>query len=375
MKILFVTAVLFPDVTGASRFANLILNSDRIDADVLTHNCSEINERIINIKVNISYFKSKLWPIFAAKLFQKKIDEIGGKYDFIIYNSALLANNSSYYNKSIVFIHDDKQTGSRYQTAFDFLRISLLRRLEEKVCAKCSLVIANSQYLKSELVGSYNLDKSNVEVIYQGITLSDKTKDYIHKPINSSLVKIIFVKNNHIRGGLRYLLDSLLLINNYQFEVTVIGPLHPDVEKMMDSYNSITTVFLSSLTNHEVIKRLYESDVLCIPAKSEALGVAIMEGLAVGIPTVTTNVGGLKEVTNNGAYVWQCEPENAQSIATAILNCLGNLKLRSEKSKGGKIYTHDKFNFDLLLDRLLGRLKNELAISPTKQSSNIEPKS
>ena len=45
---------------------------------------------------------------------------------------------------------------------------------------------------------------------------------------------------------------------------------------------------------------LLASDVFCLPSFAEGLPISIMEAMAVGVPVVSTSVGGITELVTTG---------------------------------------------------------------------------
>jgi len=66
----------------------------------------------------------------------------------------------------------------------------------------------------------------------------------------------------------------------------------------------------------------------------------------------------LPEVTDQSEYVWECEPNNPQSITKQIEACISNPELRKEKSQNGKKYIHERFGIKNVVSHLMEILEN-----------------
>ena len=66
------------------------------------------------------------------------------------------------------------------------------------------------------------------------------------------------------------------------------------------------------------------ADVVCIPSKSEAFPVVLLEAMAVGRPIVATRVGGIPEAINDNENGLLVEPENPQALALSVQSLLGD---------------------------------------------------
>ena len=63
---------------------------------------------------------------------------------------------------------------------------------------------------------------------------------------------------------------------------------------------------------------LWASDVFAMPSLKEGLGVAALEAMASALPVVASEVGGLREVVEDGRSGIVVPPANAGAIAAAI---------------------------------------------------------
>ncbi|MEE9438645.1 MAG: glycosyltransferase family 4 protein [Saprospiraceae bacterium] len=351
MKILLITNVYDSEVVGPARFARLLHDSNNIKVDILTANSK--NENVYSFDLRLSYLKSKFGMYFSIAEFQNQLLKVEHNYDFLLFNNALLAYQLTTNIPYAVMVNDAKLIDNQVRWKFDYLRRSVYRIIENAVVHKSKKVIVNSPFLKQKIAEAYNKNENDIFVLLKGINLNNKLSPYAHWELSMKKnVKILFVKNDYKIGGLEYLIDALALLADYSFELTIIGTDN-SVRNILKETKNIKYNILGYQSNDIVIQNMYKHDILSIPATVEPLGVAIMEGLAVGIPVVTTGTGGLPVVTNNGENVWECYPKNAKSISQQIYFCLQNKNSRIEKSKKGKLYIHENFDFAKVENRII----------------------
>ena len=89
-------------------------------------------------------------------------------------------------------------------------------------------------------------------------------------------------------------------------------------------------------------------DIFCVPSYTEAFGVANIEALAHGISVISTSVGGIPEVLDNGKNGWLVESGNSQALADAITECIQMPELRVQKAENGLSFIQ-KFSKDEML--------------------------
>lgn len=348
MKILFITGVFENDATGAARFAKLIHGSGGEQFTIMSEDTLG-GERIIKIDAKPIFYQTKLWQYFRISHFRNELEKYEDEFDVFVFNNPILAYKFDTQKPCFVFVHDEKLIKVRRTFRFDYLRKHILRRIEKRVLESGVNIISNSQHITKRLIENYNVSPKKISLLYQGIDLSNKLRIY-KKEMSREVIEILFVKNDYLIGGLPELIEALEILKDYQFKLSIVGTTRLQESDLNKAENCEIDV-KGIMNNNEVIELMYNHDILCIPARFEPLGVAVMEGLAVGIPTITTGVGGLPEVTNNGTYIWECQPNNPQSLSEQIKACISSPELRTEKSRNGKKYVHDRFDFNEVVSR------------------------
>ncbi|MBI4722343.1 MAG: glycosyltransferase [Candidatus Stahlbacteria bacterium] len=79
----------------------------------------------------------------------------------------------------------------------------------------------------------------------------------------------------------------------------------------------------------EIPKWLNAADIFLFPSRSEGMPVALLEALSCGIPAITTNVGGIPEVMENGKTGWIVNIEDIDEIISRIKQLLDNQEIRT----------------------------------------------
>lgn len=104
------------------------------------------------------------------------------------------------------------------------------------------------------------------------------------------------------------------------------------VKKLIQQYQLQDRVFIHPFTR-EISKCYDEACIACIPSSTEGFGLAIMESLAHGLPTITYDVlYGAKEMIVNGKNGYRATPNNDWQALVAPLR-----KLLSNESLGAKM--------------------------------------
>lgn len=360
MKILFITLGLGNSHNGAVRFSKLLYESKLLEFDFLSPNAPAM-DGCIDFNVKTNWWQNKISLFYFAKGIGLKLNKIDVDYDILIFNNAFLASQYNGTKPIICFIHDEKLMSKKRTTLFDYFRNWQLRKIEILGAKKSAHVVLNSIYLEKEATQKYPFLTGKSSVIYQGINLNNKLEPYKHRELlNKEIIKILFVKSNPNIGGLEDLINAINLIPSKNIKLTTIGLISTSFYDKID----LSTTDVDNrgvLTNEEVLQEMHSHDILCIPSLSEGLGVSVIEGLSIGIPVITTGVGGLPEVTNHGNHIWECQPNSPRSIIEQIEKCISSPDDVKLKSKKGRDYVLDKFDFHKLEIALLTLINNVIS--------------
>ncbi len=86
--------------------------------------------------------------------------------------------------------------------------------------------------------------------------------------------------------------------------------------------------FTGSVTN--VSDYLQASDIFVFPTENEAFGISLIEAMACGLAVISTVVGGVKDILENGRDGLAIEPGSFEQLADALVCLLGNESLRQQ---------------------------------------------
>jgi glycosyltransferase involved in cell wall biosynthesis len=79
------------------------------------------------------------------------------------------------------------------------------------------------------------------------------------------------------------------------------------------------TIQFHGQTSRELTKALFwHANLFCLPSRSEALGVVILEALAAGLPCVATSVGGIPEIAQQLGGCILVPSDSPPKLATVI---------------------------------------------------------
>ena len=100
-------------------------------------------------------------------------------------------------------------------------------------------------------------------------------------------------------------------------------------------------------------KILKETDILCLPSYREGLPKALIEGAAMGLPIVTTNTVGCRDVVQDGVNGFLVPTKNIDQLANKIYELIINKKMREKMGKESYMIALTKFESSIIISQTL----------------------
>ncbi len=204
-----------------------------------------------------------------------------------------------------------------------------------------------------------------VETIYEGVDLNwidSLTTDY-RLPVKPGIV-LGTVAHLSPEKGHRTLLEAarLLVARGLSFHLVLVGEgqLRETLETMAVEFGLADRVtFTGFRSDSEALMRQF--DVFCLPSLSEGLSSAILAAMASSQPVVSTRVGGIPELVQDGETGYLVSPHDPDELAEALACLIGDEALRHGLGQAGRRRVEGCFTLQNKLDateaaylRLLG---------------------
>ena len=115
-----------------------------------------------------------------------------------------------------------------------------------------------------------------------------------------------------------------------------------------------------SLSEDDVMRRLGGADLFVLASRAEPLGVAYMEAMALGVATVGTAAGGVREIIDDGEDGVLVPPGDASRLAETMRSLLGDEPARRRLGEAGRRKIVEKFDSRIGARTLYDRVRREL---------------
>lgn len=89
---------------------------------------------------------------------------------------------------------------------------------------------------------------------------------------------------------------------------------------------------------------LAASDLFCLPSHHEGVSNAVLEAMAAGLPIITTTVGGLPEVIEDGVTGRLVPPHNAAVLAVALRDLMGDPRRADALGRAARVAAFERFD-------------------------------
>jgi glycosyltransferase involved in cell wall biosynthesis len=363
----------FPPLGGGAANANYYLlkkfsKNNKIEIDLITSSTDKYRKENFADNINIYYLdigknpknlhlqssKDLLTYSFKAYFFAKKLLK-NNQYDLIHawfgipcgflamllrkpYIVALRGSDVPFYNKR-----------------FEIADKLLFKHLSKIVWKNARSVIANSEGLKQLALKSAPNQK--IEVIYNGVDINE-FKPSRNKKYGKTL-KIICVARLIKRKGIDYLLKALGELKEKDFQLTLIGD--GDQEENLKNLAkelgiSKKVKFLGAVPHSKIAKYYQENDLFVLPSLNEGMSNTILEAMACGLPIITTNTGGAKELINKNGF--KIKPGSVEELKKAISRYIGKISLLKSRSNISRENTK-KLSWESIANNYLNIYKND----------------
>ncbi len=355
MKILIATGIYPPDIGGPATYSKL-LNE-------------ELPKRGYDVKI-LSFGEVRSLPkIIRHAVYFLKVLNRGRKSDIIFAQDtvsvglpAMLASKILK-KKFLIRVAGDhawEQAVQRFSVTDgidDFqlkrygLKVELLRFIQRFVVKRADKIITPSHYFNN-IVSGWIGRGAKVETIYNGIDLSSN-QITARRTDNSKLKKIISAGRLVPWKGFATLIKIMKSLPKWQLIIAGNGPMKDELNNLIISLGLESRVkLLGIIPREELLIELNKSDLFILNTSFESFSFQTVEAMHLGVPVITTNIGNLKEIVEEGKEGILIEPNNEEQLLSAIKKIDGDENFRNSIIENAKKKS-EKFSIEKTLDNLV----------------------
>lgn len=230
----------------------------------------------------------------------------------------------------------------------------------------CDSIIANSQAAKDILITRDGVKDSKITIVYNGLNVNnfvtERSRDSIlkdlgiegNKPIILSTIRL------HKEKGADLLPEIIARTKKGILLIAGDGPERKSMELRTQQLNlQKRIIFLGWRSN--ISELLSVAAVLLMPSREESFPQSILEAMALKVPVIASDVGGVKELVINGKTGILVQPEDIHAFADAVSDLTDNqdkaMQMGEESFNRSLLFTEEIMinKIDSIYTELLGR--------------------
>ena len=251
------------------------------------------------------------------------------------------------------------------------LVVRLYGMLDRLVLRGYSGIVAVSNDVRQRLLGS-GVSERKIRIIRNGIdlrpfqtnSLSQQAHNGTDRPLSVGLVGRLSQEKG-VDLFLRAAAEVLLELPHTRFFVVGDGPDRAKLEALIETLGIRASSYL--LGRRDDMPAFYKSlDILVSASHQEGLPIALLEGMASGLPLVATAVGSVPALVQNDRTGILVPANNVNVLATAISSLIQKPKLRERLGTAAKTLIAEEYSASRMTSDYLS-LYEDVALQRTRR--------
>ncbi|MFA3782295.1 glycosyltransferase family 4 protein [Melioribacteraceae bacterium 4301-Me] len=338
-----------------------VLLQNKVDAEIFCYKNSKIYEKASSKKINVNFIKSSFFinpfQIFwiYRLLKRKKFDLIHSQASKDLW---LFVPVIKFFSLKVPLLLT-KHVGS-YIVKKDIAH----KWLYEKV----SYAIAISEVIRKNLIETTTLSPNRVLLVHNGIDTNKFKQDYAAREkirsefnIGNKLVIGMSARFSPGKGHEEFLLAAKLLSQKYTDLIFIIvgEPSYGEKDYAEQIYKLANELNLKNkiiFTGYrEDMPNVYSAmDIFVFPSHAEAFGLALVEAMSCGLPSVCTNSDGVLDIAIDGKTSYLFEKQDVNDLAHKIELLIESPEKRIEFGKQARKRAVEAFDIQIFVKKIIG---------------------
>jgi len=273
-----------------------------------------------------------------------------------------LGSNASLYRESI-FIFLAKLFGKKVITHFHAGDVDNYYPFQRKIGQKfiqTALRLSDSFIAVSQESAKQLRDitqSQNISVITNAIDTSvfNGNKKSLTDERSDDAVRLLFVGAVGKLKGEKDLIKALALLrdNKPNLKISFLGYGAENLKDYCERFEVGDLVeYLGAVPMNERIEFFRRSDIFVLPTYAEAMPMSVIEAMAAGLPVISTRVGGIPELIEDGVDGILFAPGDVGALAEKISFLLNNKDTRIKIGKKAKQKAREQMDFRVYVNKL-----------------------
>ena len=197
-------------------------------------------------------------------------------------------------------------------------------------------------------------DSTNISIVPNAIdtTVFDNPSP---KRKNNEAVKLLFVGAIGKLKGERDLIAALAILRDGKpnLKVSFLGYGAENLKTYCEELGVTEFIeFLGAVSLAERISFFQNADIFVLPTYAEAMPISVIEAMAAGLPVISTSVGGIPELIEDGKDGLLFSPGDVNSLAEKISVLLNDKDMRIKIGNKARQKVHEQMDFSQYVEKL-----------------------
>lgn len=158
-------------------------------------------------------------------------------------------------------------------------------------------------------------------------------------------VRLIAVGRLEPQKGVDVMLEAVARVDRVTLDIVGDGSLRDALASQVSSLGLDDRVRLVGQQG-DVPQRMRDADIFVHAARWEGFGLVLLEAMSAGLPVVSTNVGAIPEVVDDGVTGVLVDPDQPDALAAAIRALAADPQRRRALGDAGRSRLEDQFGVE-----------------------------
>ena len=197
-----------------------------------------------------------------------------------------------------------------------------------------------------------------LKIVPNAIDVAAFASNITDKFNNSNEITLVYIGRLVVEKGIKEAIEALALLNqqdykNLKFKIAGAGSYEQSLKNLSKELNISDKVeFMGPIFGDKKMQFWSNANILVFPSYFEGLPYTLLEALASGTPIITTRVGGIPEIIEDGVQGLFVEEKSPEAIARAIKKMVSNISCLKSMSQECVKRANERFSIE--------RLSNEI---------------
>lgn len=236
-------------------------------------------------------------------------------------------------------------------------------RTRTRALQSCTAAIYPSQWAAESAIANYGADPAKVHILPFGANVSVPPPDAVARAIARRAegpFRVLFIGKEYWRKGADIVLSAcdIAVRNGVRLQLDLVG-----LEDVKDELPPFATDH-GNLTKRDPLQRsklenlLMQASLLFVPSRAEAYGIVFCEAACHGVPSLTSSVGGIPSVVQDGVSgILLPQDSNPEIFADVLQKLASDRTMIETLSHSARAHYDQNLSWDVFGDGLADILR------------------